>query len=70
MPSFFASWIAMLLVTDVDHEQHVRQRLHLLDAAEAALELLALAAQALRLALAVLLERAVRGHLVERASDA
>ena len=59
-----------LFVADVDHEQHVGQRIHFLDAAEAALELVALAAQALRFALAVLLERAVRGHLIERRAGA
>src|SRR5690606_39400255 len=54
------------LVTDVDDEQQIGERLHLFDAAQAALELLALAAQPLSFALAVLLERAVLRHLVER----
>src|SRR5690606_9828738 len=53
------------LMTDVDHEQDVRQRLHVANAAEAALQLVALAAQPERLALAVLLEQATLDHLVE-----
>ena len=58
------------LVTDVDHEQHVRKRIHFLDAAQAALELFAFAAQALRFALAVLLERAVVRPFHRASSDA
>jgi len=53
-------------MTDIDNEQDVRQRLHRLDAAEAALELFAFAPQTLRFLLAVLLERAIRCHLIER----
>ena len=58
------------LVTHIDDEQCVRQALHVLDAAQAAVELLALAPQHLRLALAALLEHAARGHLVDLSEPA
>ena len=43
MPSFFASVTRDLLVADVDDEQRIGQRVHVLDAAEAAVELVHLA---------------------------
>src|SRR5579883_359759 len=47
-----------LLVADVDDEERIRQRFHVLDAAQASLELRHLAAKLRRLFLAALLERA------------
>src|SRR5262245_3055636 len=54
-----------LLVPDVDHEERVRERIHVLDAAEAAHQLVHLAAQRLRLLLVAALERAGIAQLLE-----
>src|SRR6185437_2039902 len=52
-----------LLVTDIDDEERIRQRLHVLDAAQAPFQLLHLPTQLGRLLLAALLERARSGEL-------
>jgi hypothetical protein len=54
-----------LVITDVDHENRVRQRPHVLDAAEALLELVELALVRQRLALRHAVERAVLLHRLE-----
>jgi hypothetical protein len=52
-------------VTHVDDEDHVRRRFHVLDAAQASLELVLLAAHHRGFFLATFAERAVFGHLGE-----
>ena len=54
-----------LLIADVDDEKRVGQRVHLLDAAEAAVELVHLALQGQRLALAHLFEGSILPHRFE-----
>ena len=54
-----------LLVADIDHEQHIRQPLHVLDATQAAPELVHLATQHGAFFLAALVERTVGLHLGE-----
>ena len=51
-----------VFMTDVDHEQRVRQAIHVLDAAEGLVEFFLLADQAQHLVLDQFLEAAVGGH--------
>src|SRR5882757_345208 len=54
-----------VFVTDIDHKQHVWQRIHGFDAAQAAFKLFLLTAQHLRLALVVMFDGAVSRHLIK-----
>ena len=58
MPSFLASLQRDALMAHVDDEQHIGQRRHVLDAAQALLELGHLAAQLQGFLLAALVQRA------------